>query len=62
MIPLGSHDMFLAEVLGVTVEDSYLDEKGKFHFDWTKPIAYSHGMYYTLGKSLGKFGYSIKKS
>lgn len=62
VIALGSHDMFLAEVLGVTIDDSYLDGKGKFHFDWAKPITYSHGMYYTLGKSLGKFGYSIKKS
>ncbi len=62
IIPLGSHDMFLAEVLGVTVEDGYLDEMNRFHLDLANPITYSHGAYYTLGKNLGRFGYSIKKS
>ncbi len=62
IIPLGSHDMFLAEVLGVTVEDTYLDESGRFDLSASQPIVYSHGQYFTLGKNLGKFGYSIKKS
>lgn len=61
VLSLGSHDMFIAEVLGVTIEDSYLDEQGRFNLDHAKPITYSHGKYYTLGETLGKFGYSIKK-
>lgn len=61
IIPLGTHDMFLAEVVSVQVSDDYLDETGKFHFDKAKPICYSHGAYYGLGKKLGTFGYSIKK-
>lgn len=62
IIPLGSHDMFLAEVVAVNVSDEYYDKTGKFHFDNTNPICYSHGQYYSLGKNLGKFGFSVKKS
>ena len=61
IIKLGSHDMFLAEVLGVTVDKDYLDEKGRFNLNNANLIAYSHGEYYTLGEYVGKFGYSIKK-
>lgn len=61
IIPLGTHHMFLAEVVSVQVSDDYLDETGKFHFDKAKPICYSHGAYYGLGKKLGTFGYSVKK-
>lgn len=61
VIPLGTHHMFLAEVVSVQVSDEYLDETGKFHFDKAKPICYSHGAYYGLGKKLGTFGYSVKK-
>lgn len=61
VIPLGSHDMFLAEVVAVNVSDEYLDKNGKFHFDESNPICYSHGQYYSLGKKLGKFGYSVEK-
>lgn len=61
IIPLGTHDMFLAEVVSVQVSDEYLDETGKFHFEKAKPICYSHGAYYGLGKKLGTFGYSVKK-
>ena len=61
IIPLGTHDMFLAEVVSVQVSDDFLDETGKFHFDKAKPICYSHGAYYGLGKKLGTFGYSVKK-
>lgn len=61
IIPLGTHDMFLAEVVSVQVSDEYLDETGKFHFDQSKPICYSHGAYYGLGRKLGTFGYSVKK-
>ena len=59
---LGSHDMFLAEVKGVTVDEKYMDEKGRFDLRATNLIAYSHGEYFALGKKLGKFGYSVKKS
>lgn len=59
--PLGSHTMFLAEVVGVTVDEAYMDEKGKFHLNETGLVMYSHGEYYELGNLLGKFGYSIKK-
>ena len=61
VIPLGTHDMFLAEVLGVTVDESYMDETGKFDLDATKLITYSHGSYFSLGKKLGTFGYSVRK-
>ena len=58
---LGSHTMFIAEVLGVTVDDSYLDENGRFDINGTGLIMYSHGEYFALGRKLGKFGYSVKK-
>ena len=58
---LGSHDMFIAEVVGVTVDDKYMDDKGRFRLSDANPVAYSHGEYYQLGKKLGKFGYSVKK-
>lgn len=61
IIPLGSHDMFLAEVVGVTVDDKYMDEKGKFHLNDAGLVAYSHGEYFELGKKIGKFGYSVQK-
>lgn len=60
-IVLGSHTMFLAEVVSVSVSDEFMDEKGKFHFNKSNPICYSHGSYYSLGEELGTFGYSIKK-
>lgn len=58
---LGSHHMFLAEVVAVNVDEKYMDDKNKFHLDWSKPICYSHGEYFSLGKKLGSFGYSIMK-
>ncbi len=58
---LGSHDMFLAEVLAVHVDDKYIDETGKFNLDQSKPICYSHGAYFGLGDQLGTFGYSVMK-
>lgn len=61
ILPLGTHDMFLAEVVSVQVSEEYLDESGKFHFEKTKPLCYSHGAYYGLGKKLGTFGYSVRK-
>ena len=59
--PLGSHTMFLAEVVGVTVDDAYMDENHKFHINNTGLVMYSHGEYFKLGEKLGSFGYSIRK-
>lgn len=60
-LPLGSHHMFLAEVLLVHVDEAYLDENGRFCLNRAKPLAYSHGEYYGLGRLLGSFGYTVKK-
>ncbi|MBC7958947.1 MAG: flavin reductase family protein, partial [Vallitaleaceae bacterium] len=59
--PLGSHDLFIAEVVAVHVDPAYVDTEEKFHLDQAKPICYSHGKYFGLGNELGTFGYSIKK-
>ena len=61
VIPLGSHDMFLADILAVYVEDSLLDESGKLHLEKADLCAYAHGDYYALGKMLGHFGFSAAK-
>ena len=61
ILELGSHDMFLAEVLGVHADISYMNAKGKFDLSKADPIVYSHGEYYGLGNLMGNFGYSIKK-
>lgn len=62
IISLGSHDMFIADVLNVKADEKYIDtETGKFHLDEAHPIAYSHGQYFTLGEKLGGFGWSVKK-
>ena len=58
---LGSHTMFIADVVGVTVDDEYMDENGKFNINDTGLVMYSHGEYFVMGEKLGKFGYSIKK-
>ena len=58
---MGSHDMFLAEIVAVNVDEQYMDKTNKFDMDKCKLIAYSHGQYYSLGEKLGKFGFSVKK-
>ena len=58
---LGSHDMFVAKVVGVTVDDKYMDKNNKFKLEDTNLIAYSHGDYMTLGEKIGNFGYSVRK-
>ncbi len=58
---LGSHHMFLAEVVAVHVDDTYLNEKQKFELGKAEPLIYSHGEYYSTGDLLGTFGYSVKK-
>ena len=58
---LGSHTMFIADVVGVTVDDKYMDETGKFHINDTGLVMYSHGEYFGFGDKLGSFGYSVRK-
>lgn len=58
---LGSHDLFLAEVLAVHADEKYLDEKGRFDLSKADPVVYSHGTYYNLKEPLGTFGYSVRK-
>lgn len=60
-IVLGTHHMFLAEVLAVHVDERYLDQKGRFHLDRARPLVYSHGRYFGIGRELGTFGYSVRK-
>ncbi|HYE10251.1 MAG TPA: flavin reductase family protein [Patescibacteria group bacterium] len=61
IIKLGSHDMFIAEIMCVNVDDSLLDDKGKLHLNKADLICYNHGEYRTLAESLGTFGYSVRK-
>lgn len=61
IIELGSHDMFMAEILSVDVDDKYMDETGRFDMEKCDLVAYSHGQYYSLGEKLGKFGFSVEK-
>lgn len=61
VLELGSHDMFVAEVVNVQISDEYMDEKGAFHLNDAELLAYSHGQYYELGNKLGTFGYSVRK-
>ena len=60
-LTLGSHTMFVGEVVNVTVEDKYLNESGKFELNSTGLVSYSHGEYFLLGEKLGKFGYSVQR-
>ena len=59
--PLGSHDMFLAEIVSVDVDERFVDGNGKLDLRQAGLVAYSHGDYLKLGKKLGSFGYSVKK-
>lgn len=61
IIPLGSHDMFLAEVVSVHVSEDLFDRRGKFRLEYADLLSYAHGEYYVLGRKLGFFGYSVKK-
>lgn len=58
---LGSHDMFLADIVAVDVDPKYVDEKGALHMEKANLLAYAHGSYYGLGKALGTFGFSVRK-
>ena len=62
VVELGSHDMFIADVVGIEADERYIDpETGKFSLDKARPIVYSHGEYFTLGKLIGHFGWSVRK-
>lgn len=62
VLPLGSHDMFLAEVVNVQADDRYIDpETGRFSLEAARPIVYSHGNYFRLGELLGHFGWSVRR-
>ena len=61
IIELGSHTMFMAEVLCIDADEKYIDEKGAFDISKCNLMAYANGGYYALGKKLGKFGYSVQK-
>lgn len=58
---LGTHDMYVAEVVAVHADEKYMDEKGRFSLEKAHPLAYSHGTYFALGEKLGTFGYSVRK-
>ncbi len=62
ILSLGSHDMFIADVVNVKADERFIDaETGKFSLEEAKPIAYSHGQYYKMGENIGHFGWSVKK-
>lgn len=62
IIPLGSHDMFIAEVVNVLADEKYMDnESDAFLLEKAKLIAYNHGNYYKIGEKIGKFGWSVQK-
>jgi flavin reductase (DIM6/NTAB) family NADH-FMN oxidoreductase RutF len=62
IIPLGTHDMFLAEVVAVNADKKYIDPlTGAFQLDKADPICYLHGKYFALGEFIGKFGFSVQK-
>lgn len=61
VIPMGTHDVFVADILAVNVSDELIDESGKIRMDKAKLVAYTHGEYFALGKKLGTFGFSAAK-
>lgn len=61
VVEMGSHDVFVADILSVSVKDELLDEKGKLHLEWADLLAYMHGEYFTIGERVGRFGFSATK-
>ena len=59
---MGSHDMFIAEILSIDADEKYIDDKGAFDISKCELIAYANGGYYELDKKIGKFGYSVQKN
>ena len=58
VVPMGSHDVFVADIVGASVDEKYFDEAGKIHLEWANLLAYMHGEYFTIGRRVGKFGYA----
>ncbi len=61
ILPLGSHDMFLADIVGMEVDPALIDKDGRLHLEWAHLAAFAHGQYYELGRQIGAFGFSVKK-
>ena len=61
IIPMGSHDMFIADIVSVSANSDLIDKDGKLRVDKADPIAYAHGEYFALGKKTGSFGFSVRK-
>lgn len=61
VIPLGSHDMFMADIVAIDVDEALVDDGGKLHLERAGLVAYAHGDYFELGKRIGTFGYSVAK-
>ncbi len=61
VLPMGTHDVFIADIVGISCHDSLFDEDGKLHFERADLLAYAHGEYYTLGEVIGRFGFSTDK-
>lgn len=61
IIELGTHHMFISEVLGVSIDDAYLNENDAFSLSKANPLVYTHGHYFGLGKKIGKFGWTVEK-
>lgn len=58
---LGSHDMFIADIIGIDVDEQYIDKEGKLHLDRCGLAAFAHGEYFELGRKIGTFGFSVRK-
>ncbi|MBI4650312.1 flavin reductase family protein [Candidatus Desantisbacteria bacterium] len=61
-LKLGTHTMFISEIIAVQVSDELLDKKGKFHFEKNGMISFANGQYFTLGKNIGHLGYTVRKN
>ena len=61
IVPLGSHDMFMADIVAVNVDEELFDKEDKMRLDKAGLVAYAHGEYFELGKKIGKFGFSTNK-
>lgn len=61
IVPLGSHDMFIADIIAADVDEQYIDKNGKLHLEQCSLLAFAHGEYFELGKKVGSFGFSVRK-
>ena len=61
VVPLGSHDMFVAQIVAVNVDEAFVDEQGRLRLEQCGLAVYAHGEYFAMGKKIGQFGFSVKK-